>query len=95
MKKRKTFVIIGIIALLVTTLVVLAISLNGKQDLFGRHASTPSNFLTDGTDLEPTATFMIVCTPPRCSIGTSEVYFCPGTCPAGCGTTCATYTPNP
>jgi poly-gamma-glutamate capsule biosynthesis protein CapA/YwtB (metallophosphatase superfamily) len=45
--------------------------------------------------LTPTATFMAVCTPPRCAIGTTETYYCPGVCPAGCGTTCATYTPTP
>jgi len=36
-----------------------------------------------------------ICTPPLCAIGTSEVYFCSGSCPGGCGTTCATYTPTP
>jgi len=43
----------------------------------------------------PSATFMAVCTPPRCAIGAGETYYCPGVCPAGCGTTCATYTPTP
>ena len=38
---------------------------------------------------------IIMCTPPLCAIGTSEVYFCSGTCPGGCGTTCATFTPAP
>lgn len=43
-----------------------------------------------------TVTFMIVCVPPPCAIGTSEGYTCTsGNCPNGCGTTCATYTPTP
>ena len=36
-----------------------------------------------------------ICTPPVCAIGTSEVYYCDGVCPGGCGTTCATFTPEP
>jgi hypothetical protein len=36
-----------------------------------------------------------ICTPPACAIGTSEVYYCEGVCPGGCGTTCATFTPAP
>lgn len=36
-----------------------------------------------------------ICTPPLCAIGVSEVYYCPGVCPAGCGTICATFTPAP
>jgi hypothetical protein len=43
----------------------------------------------------PTPEFYPVCTPPLCAIGTSEVYSCSATCPNGCGTTCATYTPTP
>ena len=42
-----------------------------------------------------TYTPILMCTPPRCAIGTSEVYFCNGECLGGCGTTCATYTPTP
>jgi hypothetical protein len=38
---------------------------------------------------------MVVCTPPPCAISTTEIYYCPGVCPGGCGTTCATYTPIP
>lgn len=34
-----------------------------------------------------------VCTPPPC--WSNESYFCAGECPGGCGTTCATHTPNP
>jgi hypothetical protein len=41
------------------------------------------------------ATPAAICTPPLCTIGTSEVYYCDGVCPGGCGTTCATYTPAP
>ena len=36
---------------------------------------------------------MICCTPPLCKSG--EVFSCPGECPCGCGTTCATITPGP
>jgi len=36
-----------------------------------------------------------ICTPPLCAIGVSEVYYCADVCPAGCGTTCATFTPAP
>jgi hypothetical protein len=38
---------------------------------------------------------VMICTPPLCAIGVSEVYYCPGVCPAGCGTICATFTPAP
>jgi hypothetical protein len=55
--------------------------------------STPSGTPTPTPTL--TATFMVVCTPPACAIGTSEAYYCPGICNGGCGTTCATYTPTP
>lgn len=34
-----------------------------------------------------------MCTPPPCWSG--ETYFCAGDCPNGCGTTCATRTPDP
>jgi hypothetical protein len=47
------------------------------------------------TIITPAITPMIMCTPPLCAIGTSEVYCCSGNCPGGCGTTCATYTPAP
>jgi hypothetical protein len=33
------------------------------------------------------------CTPPACSA--NETYYCPGKCPCGCGTTCATKTITP
>jgi len=45
--------------------------------------------------LTPTPEFFPMCTPPLCAIGTNEVYYCSETCPNGCGTTCATYTPTP
>jgi len=47
------------------------------------------------TPTPPTITYWPMCTPPLCAIGTSEVYYCSETCPNGCGTTCATYTPSP
>jgi hypothetical protein len=43
----------------------------------------------------PDDEYALMCTPPVCAIGTSEVYYCPGDCPGGCGTTCATFTPEP
>ena len=39
-----------------------------------------------------TDTPMPVCTPPNCA--EDEVYYCPGECPGGCGTICATPTPG-
>lgn len=42
--------------------------------------------------LPPSATFVIACTPPPC--GADETYFCAGDCPGGCGTVCATVTPD-
>ncbi len=36
---------------------------------------------------------IIMCTPPLC--WNDETYYCPKTCPGGCGTTCATRTPDP
>ena len=36
---------------------------------------------------------MKVCTPPPC--GENEAYYCPDECPGGCGTICATHTPEP
>ncbi len=41
----------------------------------------------------PAETPIAVCTPPACS--PDEVYFCPESCPGGCGTICATVTPRP
>ncbi len=35
----------------------------------------------------------VMCTPPACEPG--EVYYCPESCPCGCGTECATRTPVP
>jgi hypothetical protein len=51
--------------------------------------------LSPSATLITPATPIIMCTPPLCAIGTNEVYFCSGTCPGGCGTTCATFTPAP
>lgn len=41
---------------------------------------------------QPSETFAPVCTPPACSA--NETYFCPGDCIGGCGTVCATVTPD-
>jgi hypothetical protein len=35
----------------------------------------------------------VVCTPPACEPG--EVFYCPESCPCGCGVECATRTPVP
>ena len=40
-----------------------------------------------------TPTLGPVCTPPACKPG--EVYFCPDSCPGGCGIKCGTPTPIP
>ena len=41
----------------------------------------------------PSPTPFVQCTPPPCQVG--ETYNCPsGNCPGGCGTTCATVTPD-
>ncbi|MCC7188242.1 MAG: PD40 domain-containing protein [Anaerolineales bacterium] len=42
--------------------------------------------------ISPTETLMAVCTPPACRA--NETYFCNGDCPGGCGTVCATVTPD-
>lgn len=41
----------------------------------------------------PTPTPFAVCTPPPCKA--NEVFYCPKTCPGGCGTECATPTQSP
>jgi hypothetical protein len=41
----------------------------------------------------PASGCTIMCTPPACE--PDEVYYCPATCPCGCGTECATRTPVP
>ncbi len=41
----------------------------------------------------PTATPYVMCTPPACK--SDEVYYCPGECLGGCGTTCVTPTAEP
>ncbi len=55
---------------------------------------TPTPRLPTDTPLPlaPTDIPIVVCTPPPCA--SNEVYFCPGECPGGCGTECATLTPN-
>jgi len=40
-----------------------------------------------------TATPFPLCTPPLCAL--NETYHCSGVCPGGCGTICATTTPDP
>jgi hypothetical protein len=57
--------------------------------------STATRMLQPTLTETPTLAFLPMCTPPLCAIGTSEVYYCSETCPNGCGTTCATYTPTP
>jgi len=92
--KSKT--IIGFIAILVLLLGMFIISFSIiNNGWFSKPTSTPSLTSTKTLSSTPTATFMVVCTPPPCAIGTSETYYCPGVCPGGCGTTCATYTPTP
>jgi hypothetical protein len=44
-------------------------------------------------DTQASADETVMCTPPAC--GANEAYFCPGSCPGGCGITCATFTPTP
>ena len=43
--------------------------------------------------ITPTTTPQPLCTPPLCA--EDESYYCPGDCPGGCGTVCATHTPAP
>jgi hypothetical protein len=42
---------------------------------------------------EQPPTPMVMCTAPLC--WDDEMYYCPAECPGGCGTTCATRTPDP
>ena len=98
--KSKT--IIGILAILTIILGVIIISFSNENGGWLRtptvsptNTATPTNTPSFTPTFTSTATFMIVCTPPPCAIGTRETYYCPGVCPGGCGTTCATYTPTP
>jgi hypothetical protein len=92
----KPKIIIGIIAILAILLTVILISFSHKNGgLLRTPTNTPSLTHTETLTPTSTATFMVVCTPPRCAIGNSETYYCSGVCPGGCGTTCATYTPTP
>ena len=43
-------------------------------------------------DAQPTESLLMTCTPPACNA--DETYFCSGDCPGGCGTVCATVTPE-
>jgi hypothetical protein len=45
------------------------------------------------TNTQPASEEVIMCTPPAC--GANEAYYCPDSCPGGCGITCATFTPTP
>ncbi|MFL7810130.1 MAG: hypothetical protein AB8I80_15945 [Anaerolineae bacterium] len=55
-------------------------------------ASTPTSLPAQPGQAGPTPTTLVpVCTPPPCAAG--EVYYCPGSCPGGCGIECATPTP--
>ena len=102
MKSKTMIGIIGIIALLTIILGIIIITFRIKN---GNQFSTPTarptkTFIpTSVSSLTPTFTssapFMVVCTPPPCAISSTEIYYCPGVCPGGCGTTCATYTPIP
>ncbi len=49
-------------------------------------------FDVDLFEVSETPTSFPVCTPPACA--PDEMYYCPGDCPQGCGTTCATATPG-
>ena len=57
--------------------------------------STATRLIRQVPSLTPSLAFYPMCTPPLCAIGTNEVYYCSETCPNGCGTVCATYTPVP
>ena len=46
-----------------------------------------------GSPPTPTPTRFAVCTPPPCRTG--EVFYCPASCPGGCGAICATPTKSP
>jgi hypothetical protein len=87
----KSKIIIGLCVILAIILCIIIISFGIiKSGWFSTPTASPLI-----QTFTPTITFMVVCTPPRCAIGTSETYYCPGVCPGGCGTTCATYTPTP
>ena len=78
----------------------LALLLSGCQWIRRDLTPTPNLMRTHTptltrTPTQPTITYYPMCTPPLCAIGTSEVYYCAETCPNGCGTTCATFTPPP
>lgn len=66
-----------------------------KQTFFTQPDLVSDFALVQAATIVTPPTPMMMCTPPLCAIGTSEVYYCSGTCPGGCGTTCATFTPEP
>lgn len=66
-----------------------------KQTFFTQPELVTNFALVQAATIITPPTPMMMCTPPLCAIGTSEVYYCSGTCPGGCGTTCATFTPAP
>jgi hypothetical protein len=98
----KPKIIFGTFAILAIIFCIIIISLSLiKNGWFSMPTASPTNSATTNRTpsliqtFTPTATFMVVCTPPPCAISSSETYFCPGVCPGGCGTTCATNTPTP
>jgi len=106
----KTKLIIGMLAILFIVIgIAIILIINKDNNSSGTHTSNTltalsvTRSISDTRKSSPTATptntpiitYMMVCTPPLCAIGTDEAYFCPGNCPGGCGTTCATYTPTP
>ncbi len=106
----KAKIIIGILAIFMIVIGIAIISIinkdNNSSSTPTSNAMTAFSVTKSPSDkknssptatptITPTITYMMVCTPPLCAIGTNETYYCPGNCPGGCGTTCATYTPTP
>jgi hypothetical protein len=83
--------LIGIIGLAVFASACLMAAPTETKAPFATRTTRPSDTIRPSD----TPTYMPMCTPPLCAIGTSEVYYCRDTCPNGCGTVCATYTPSP
>jgi hypothetical protein len=74
------------------------LTLNVSAPGYNSQAFSKNFFTQPGMEVEisltaATATPVICCTPPPCK--SDETYYCPGECPCGCGTTCATHTPTP
>ncbi len=55
------------------------------------NTSEPTSTQTPELTITPTP--FVMCTPPACR--SDEMYYCPGECLGGCGTTCVTPTPKP